>query len=214
MANIDLSSLEAAAHWLVERGVDLPEQLLSDMYEIGAFKTMDYFKRVLRRLTRDLYGGKLTKDEFVRKADLLITGQVYRAWWDGMGACGLGKDDLTDEMKDIITEIHLAEREYLDGLADAILATDDYRTVYPRINLWVNRFKDVRNRARVLSCPDVLFTWVLGATEDHCSDCLSYAGQSRTGADWQKIYAQTGHRPQSPSLECGGWQCDCDLVKV
>ena len=75
-----------------------------------------------------------------------------------------------------------------------------------RVNeLWVNRYRDVRNQAKVLACKDEKFVWRLGATENHCSTCPRLDGKVKRGSQWEK----SGIRPQNPpntELECGGWK--------
>jgi hypothetical protein len=54
------------------------------------------------------------------------------------------------------------------------------------------------------------YEWVLGATAVHCSDCLRLNGQVHSASEWRAA----GISPQSPDLECGGWNCDCRLYPV
>lgn len=60
---------------------------------------------------------------------------------------------------------------------------------------------------------DAGYHWELGATEDHCGDCLHYSGVgSQSGAFWKEAYDR-GHFPKSPQLECTGFHCDCRLIE-
>ena len=47
----------------------------------------------------------------------------------------------------------------------------------------------------------------LGATEQHCSDCLRLDGQVHSADEW----SDSPMRPQSSALECTGIHCDCRL---
>ena len=51
------------------------------------------------------------------------------------------------------------------------------------------------------------YVWRLGNTREHCADCLRLDGQVHTADEWRRAAI----RPQSPNLECGGWNCDCRL---
>lgn len=51
------------------------------------------------------------------------------------------------------------------------------------------------------------YIWRLGNTIHHCSDCATLDGQIHTAEEWRLA----GIAPQSPDLECGGWNCDCRL---
>lgn len=84
-----------------------------------------------------------------------------------------------------------------------------------RLGLWVNKGIAAFNRGIVEREPipgeiEPRYMWVLGNTERHCSDCLSLNGQIKTASEW----ATAGIEPQSPDLECGGWNCDCRLELV
>lgn len=54
---------------------------------------------------------------------------------------------------------------------------------------------------------DEELTWVYGDTE-HCSDCNDLNGQTHTVEEWLAI----GFVPQSPDLECKGFNCGCRFV--
>lgn len=82
-----------------------------------------------------------------------------------------------------------------------------------RVNLWRNQGNNAYNNGIVDSEPtadEPRYMWQLGNTERHCSDCLNLNGQIKTAAEWRAA----GIQPQSPDLECGGWNCDCSLVLV
>ncbi len=79
-----------------------------------------------------------------------------------------------------------------------------------RMRTWGNAIIAVENAGVTNRRDDPPLTWRLGATEQHCRDCLTYDGQTRRASEWRSL-ALVGIQPQSPSLECGGWNCDCRL---
>ena len=92
---------------------------------------------------------------------------------------------------------------------------DGWRRVVSRLGLWVNHAIGAFNKGIVDREPipgeiEPRYIWRLGATERHCSDCLHLDGQIKTASEW----ASAGIAPQSPDLECGGWNCDCKLELV
>ena len=87
---------------------------------------------------------------------------------------------------------------------------DGWRRLVSRLGLWVNSAIGVFNKGIIDGGGEQRFMWVLGNTERHCSDCLHLDGQIKTASEW----AAAGIAPQSPDLECGGWNCDCKLVPV
>lgn len=51
--------------------------------------------------------------------------------------------------------------------------------------------------------------FILGTAIDHCETCLRLHGQVHRSLDWRL----SGLYPRSRRLACGGWRCDCRLVK-
>ena len=55
------------------------------------------------------------------------------------------------------------------------------------------------------------YGWRLGATEQHCKDCLRFSlAHVHRISDWLK----SGWEPGSSSLECNGFECDCSFYKT
>lgn len=77
-------------------------------------------------------------------------------------------------------------------------------------NLWVNNAIGTADIARTFDRTDGLYIWELGSTEEHCTDCLALNGQIKRASEWRAA----GIQPKSPDLECGGWNCDCELIPV
>lgn len=99
-------------------------------------------------------------------------------------------------------------RRYLD---DAGQVKDDM--LRNRTRLWSNQGVYAVNQGRI-NAPvppgvdtEPLLIWRLGATERHCRDCAAFDGKVLTQSEWARLPA-----PQSPDLECGGWNCDCSLL--
>jgi hypothetical protein len=80
------------------------------------------------------------------------------------------------------------------------------RAASSRLPMWINRYTEVVNTAKIMAGADRKLKWVLGPTE-HCSSCLKLAGKVKRGSVW----IASGIQPQSRSLECGGFNCQCSL---
>jgi hypothetical protein len=55
-----------------------------------------------------------------------------------------------------------------------------------------------------------MLQWFYGATE-HCSHCVTLAGQVHTRAAWREFMNSSGLFPRSANLECTGLHCQCGL---
>lgn len=89
------------------------------------------------------------------------------------------------------------------GLSEADLAI--------RADLWAN--KSLRRAYQLglkSAAANGAFRWELGATEEHCTDCLRLNGQVHRLRNWER----RGWVPGATKLQCGGYQCDCKLVRT
>ena len=77
-------------------------------------------------------------------------------------------------------------------------------------SLWANNVASTVTIGQTFARNDPLLQWQLGMTEKHSRDCLTLNGQVKRASEWRAA----GIQPQSPDLECGGWNCDCKLVEV
>jgi hypothetical protein len=168
-------------------------------------------------LTLSLLNGLDDTDN--EAAQLLTDAALLILEDDSPEAQEAGLETLTDP---IILEEALpleASIELQDEIALALastLATDIFVGQYEndpdglatRLNMWGITAAGLFAAGQLIGHPEMLFTWHLGATANHCSDCLGFDGQTMTGAEWQA----TGLRPQSRDLECNGFFCDCSLT--
>ena len=182
---------------------------------LEALKNANTYGRQLWKYCLDLYrtgdGGA-----FLTLFIDAIKNQLTRAWNDGAREVGVEPEEMTDidlnELKAIID----SEYDHVIDLGEAIIASRggtlvEFRQQFRnRVDMWVNRYEDVANRARVYFGGRQRIIWVLGETEEHCETCARLNGIVAFAYEWE----QSGIRPQSPPnpiLTCGGWQCDCTL---
>ena len=100
-------------------------------------------------------------------------------------------------------------RDKIAGLPDA--ARRAVSRIVSRVStVWGNAPAKFETAGQTLDRNDRWYQWKLGATERHCKDCAHLNGQIHRASEWRA----SGIAPQSPDLECGGWNCDCSLVLV
>lgn len=100
---------------------------------------------------------------------------------------------------------HPASTKYLEETKQKEPDTT-LRAASSRLPMWINRYNEVMNTAKLMAGENVKLMWVLGKTE-HCSSCLKLAGKVKRKREW----LAAGIQPQSRSLECGGFNCQCSL---
>jgi len=106
--------------------------------------------------------------------------------------------------------------EWVNRIKDKLAALgDNARRAGNRIlgrvtSTWKNAPLRFENTGATMDRADPWLMWRLGATEKHCTDCAHLNGQIHRASEWNAA----GIKPQSPDLECGGWNCDCRLDAV
>jgi len=179
--------------------------------------SINQYRKGLRSATRGLWNGSLDRRQFRSAMNGVIDRRLFQAWLEGAAECGIDAADLTvDEQADLAKAIR-EEQSNVPAFADRIQENSKVNKgklipLLDRINnLWVNRYRDLRNQAKTIACKDKKFIWKLGATEVHCSTCPKLDGKVKRGSVWTKA----GIRPQNPpnsAIECGGWNCLCELL--
>ena len=100
-----------------------------------------------------------------------IQRYITEAFYVGASVCGFLPDELIANDLSELNAIIQNEFSFVSRLATAILDLRDndlpITRIYPRLEVWTNRYQDVVNRAQVLLCGDQKLRWTIGATE-HC----------------------------------------------
>jgi len=183
---------------------------------MDATKTVAYFQRALNRAVLDFYRDDITAFDFVDTMIRLIEDQFRRAWNEGARAVGYDPEDMTfDDQFTLLSRIE-REKEYILDFAGAIenarLNEQPVGPLQARVPMWANRYNEVVSYSQTYFGKLERFEWVLGPTE-HCDSCLTLAGTVATGQQWVDARA-TGIYPQSNQLQCGGYNCQCELRKT
>jgi hypothetical protein len=205
--------IATVADFMDAHGIALPGDLPK---HIDAIKTVGHFTRVMRRAVLDFYRGDIDAFEFISVMLALVEDQLTRAWNEGMRELELDpKLDMKPEWEVVLAQKIGEQEEYILPLAEAIEKARGAGTpidpLYARVDLWANRYNDVKNLAKTTCGSDQKLVWRLGRTELHCGTCATLDGVVAYTTEWR----DSGYKPQNapnPLLECGGWRCDCSLV--
>jgi hypothetical protein len=180
-----------------------------------AVKTAEFYASTLARAVRSFYNGYMEISDFISIHENLIIGQMRQAWFEGMELNGLTPDDMTAEWAIKLREIIMEEQSHVGDFALAIERARREQTgldaLQARVDLWVVRYTDVVNQAKMYTAAvGQKMEWVYGDT-DHCETCLSLNGKVAFALEW----ARSPYHPQQPPndyLDCKGWRCQCQLV--
>jgi hypothetical protein len=179
----------------------------------GEVKTEGTYRRQAWRTTREFYNGEIDAFEFIDDFDSYIDNQFDRAYRQGARDVNVDPRTFNDDDLFRLELRKEQEREHILRLAEDIerarLNGEPIDQFKPRMDMWANRYNEVVNDARTHFGGRQLLEWVLGPTE-HCTSCLAQGGKVRTAEEWETLRMQ-GIYPQSRSLECGGYHCQCTL---
>jgi len=182
---------------------------MAEAIETGGFMG---FRSAVHSAIYGLWNGALSEADFISMFEDTIDIGLRRAWREGMAQVGLDWEDRTMEEEMALSELIIEQWSHVPGVASWLSENSKaegklFRETKYREDMWVNAYQQAYNKALQMASNDPKMEWVLGATEQHCSDCSKYAGKVKRASYWQKI----GAVPQSPSLSCKGIHCDCRL---
>lgn len=175
--------------------------------------SINAYRSSLRSIVRGYWSGALSLDQFNDQMVGAINRRLSEAWDEGAAECGIRPDEYTvEEFRALGNAIH-AELGHIPPFARDIGQNSKINggKLGPHlawVNLWVNRYRDMKNMAKTMACKDAKLIWIYGDTQ-HCSTCLALHGKVKRASYWrERVQPQ---QPPNSKLECGGWRCQCTL---
>lgn len=176
------------------------------------------YRQQIRAAVRGLWLGKTDQDQFYRAMQSAVDRGFRDAWRQGMAAVGLSfPEDMTGAEQAALFEAQANEYQYITGFATAIeqgsKANGGLLSAFDaRIELWVKRYEELVNQAKLSAEADPVLVWSLHADES-CTSCRKLEGQRRRASVWREKLAVW---PQHHDLECmqsagGPTVCQCTL---
>jgi hypothetical protein len=176
-------------------------------------KTYDYMLANITRMVNQVYSNNMG-GEFVDILGALIRGQMRDAYRRAYAEAGFS-DALPDWLQVSLDE-QITKQASFDFIyryyTDIIDARVDQAPIAPlliRAQMWANRYNEGYNQATmdITAKMGGRMMWTLGEAE-HCTTCLGLSGVVAFASEWDL----SGFRPQGSNLECGGFNCKCELV--
>lgn len=193
----------------------LADPTLADLIELASGE--ESYRNSLRSAVRGLWNGSFDYDMFVDAMIAAIRMFLPRAWYEGAESVGVKPADMSPEEKVALEQAVQAETNYIDGFAQSVEQNRETKgklaPLFNRIELWMKRYNDLRNRAKIMAGGDQKLRWDLHPEKEHCRSCLKLSGQVRRASYWKRVDV----RPQHPTkLECmisakGVSVCGCEF---
>lgn len=163
--------------------------------------------------------GNIDKGEFEERMERLVLSFLLLAYLLGGGTTADAESDpdYQERVEQNINSVGVLADDIYSGRyseSDKQTTEDGAGKLDNRLTLWVFGIAAAYNLGKNKQ-PDIVFidgvpveyteTFRLGNTERHCKTCSALDGVTLTPSEWDRL----GIGPQSPDLECGGWNCDC-----
>ena len=172
-----------------------------------------YSRAIEAALTSYLDGGPLpqSKNAFKRATVEAFGGAFDLGTIDGGGEIPADSDALS--WFNARVEAEFAHIDLLFQQAKEIRKdeeADNALWIRDRAEGYSNTLTSIYNAAKMWADKRQMLTWNLGNTERHCRTCAKLSGK-RHRATW---FISRGYIPRQPgaNLECGGYNCDCELI--
>lgn len=209
--NID-EQLAPAENDINDDSQETPDTMpISEDIEI---KSLSNFSASIRAVGRALWRGDLDIFDFLNAMQSAISRGYEQAWREGAASCGISPEERTAEESIALTEFIQTANTYAFRLGEFIEENQEnsWSIIDSRLSIWINRYSEVQNKAKVMACADKKLEWVVGDTE-HCSTCLYLDGRVMRASRWAEL--DVFPRDTRPGkLECRGFKCQCNLVET
>lgn len=174
--------------------------------------TLSSFTDDVAAILQDAEDGSINKAAFSIRMRQSINQYGRNAYLDGLNAGGVETDTLEGDDSAAFAALLASQSGYVSDIATRLYKDDgtviggaDYNA-----SLWGNKTLQPFYDAGVMSSDaNGMYEWRYGDTE-HCVDCLRLNGQRHRMKDWMA----SDYMPKGDDLECGGFNCQCELVKT
>lgn len=192
-----------------------------------AQQQLDRYEEDLQDLVDMALAGDMREDDFKQEMKRITVAAILLMYLLGGGDPDRQQEALANELRqnqqsinnltdDIFSGRYSARKE-AEPERPAQTGQEGRQKLFNRIVLWSFALSGVyaigQRKALPVNGVEIEYRWELGYTDENCRDCLWANGQVLTASQWDNL-AAVGIAPQSPSLECGGYHCDCRLVRV
>ena len=225
---IDEHRAAALASWVAlntqERGGKLSECLreANDLVAFGSSVHVEFaeaqleeqsrrktaFRSNLRNGVRAMWLNEFTLPDFRNHMLIIIRRGYTDAWHEGLAMLGLKPADMSGMEMIALNSAILSAGSHVSRFgvwlqprtkAEGVLL----RSLWPRLNIWLNGYDAIMNRAKAMAGEDLPLRWTIHPAE-HCPSCLKLNGKVKR-ASWWTENGILPRIPAAPYLICKGF---------
>lgn len=171
------------------------------------------FENAFNNLLEGARRGDYTRQQFQSQLRKVLRQYGVMAYRDGLVDGGVTDGELDDEDRAEVATLLAEQSDYISSFGSVLFNKDGISDNLAdlKAELWWNKTVNKFYQHGLASADrNGMYMWVIGQTEKHCVTCAALNNQVHR----MKEYAKRGLLPKSSNLVCGGWYCDCNLVKV
>lgn len=169
------------------------------------------FERRIDAIFKSAVQGKYSRSGFIGAITPIIRSAIQDSAIAGLRDGGLKNPELTEDEQLWIDNWIDQQDVFIQNVATAIYEDEKVteKEAEGKATLWWNKSIDPAYSQMVYEASkNGAFLRRLGATEQHCVDCVKIDGQVRRASFWHSI----GIWNASSKTQCGGWRCECQNV--
>lgn len=157
--------------------------------------------------------NKFDQSMFESELIILIVQYAEIAMLEGYNDGGIPEHEIEEADIKWLDEFEKKQTAYVENVAKALYAdkklTPDELKGKPQM-WWNMSIMPAYNEGLSRASKDGVGVWVMGATEQHCTDCFRLNYKARRFSFWLKYL--NGDLPPSKETECGGFRCECRII--
>lgn len=193
------------------RGLVKLRMLTEDELKRGEIdKSQSSYWTSIRAAARGLWSERIDIFDFINAMSSAIDRNYERAWREGAKTCGILPKERTAGETNALNGLIVIAKSSVFDFGEFIEARQDepFSSLSFRIDIWANRYGEVKSTGSMMACADQKEIWELGEAEKHCKTCNKLNGRVMRNSRWAKLDVVV--RDTRPGkLDCNGFNCTC-----
>jgi hypothetical protein len=175
--------------------------------------------RDTRQSFEDIFVRLVNQTNLSDAGSRALVGQILRqqlqshgedVWLDGQRAGGNETAVIDKEAERAIAVWRSQQSPFVSKFTKELFSKEfTSKEIISRAKMWVNKsLNPLYYKSLDAAAGNSRWMWVVNPVKESCPTCIKMNGQIHK----MKDYVKSGILPQSPKLDCGGYQCGCSLA--
>jgi hypothetical protein len=167
----------------------------------------DVFVRIVNQTNLSDVGSRALVGQILRQQ---LQSHGEDVWLDGQRSGGNETAVIDKDAERSIAVWRAQQSPFVSKFTKELFSKEfTSKEIISRARMWVNKsLNPLYYKSLDAAAGNSHWMWVVNPVKEHCETCVKMNGQIHK----MKDYIKSGVLPQSPKLECGGYQCGCSLT--